>query len=67
MRTEVTAGSIPILDSASVLAHHRPVQVSPTHPRELAADLDILDRYPAETEQLHAAADRAKRPANENG
>ncbi len=38
MRTEVTAGSIPILDC-----------------------------YPAEAEQLHAAADRAERPAYENG
>ncbi len=67
MRTEVTAGSILILDSASVLGHHRPFQVSPTHARELAADLDILDRYPAEAEQLRTAADRAERPANENG
>lgn len=38
MRTEVTAGSIL-----------------------------ILDRSPAETEQLRAAVDRAERPANESG
>ncbi|CPW71927.1 hypothetical protein [Mycobacteroides abscessus] len=67
MLTDVTAGFIDIRNAADVLGHSEALGVSPAQARQLAAELDLRGRRPAEAERLRAAADQAEYLANENG
>lgn len=67
MLIEVTPGSIDIRSAADILGHGDASDVSPAQARQLAADLDLRGRHPAEAERLRAAADQAEYLANENG